>query len=159
MNKVTTISLLAVFVICSFYQKDFEILNRYSWRCKEKLKHQRNEDNHGNHSVSNNCNTVNLVRNEIVNNDCPKCICGKMQRTSWSQSISEIMKSDYIFKQRQYRRRQYRTKYNRKPLRNSNQIAMKMSSLLLKKELNYQSHLRIGAELIRIFTQNYRQST
>ena len=41
----------------------------------KKLKHQRNEDNHDNDSASNNFNTVNLDRNEIVNNDCHKCIC------------------------------------------------------------------------------------
>ena len=78
MNKVTIIGILAVFVICSFCKKDFEVLNRHSWRCKEKLKHQRNERNHGNDSVSNNFNTVNLDRNQTVNNDCHKCICGKI---------------------------------------------------------------------------------
>ena len=77
MNKVTIIGILAVFVICSFCRKDFEVLNCHSWRYKEKLKHQRNEGNHCKGSVSNNLNTVNLDRNEIVNNDCHKCICGK----------------------------------------------------------------------------------
>ena len=33
--------------------------------------------NHGNDSVSNNFNTVIIDRNEIVNNDCHKCICSK----------------------------------------------------------------------------------
>ena len=89
MNKVIIVGILAIFVICSFSKKDFEILNRQSWRCKEKLKHQRNKCNQGNDSVSNNFNTVNLDRKEIVNNDCHKCICGK--KTSWSQSTSEIM--------------------------------------------------------------------
>ena len=78
MSKVAIIGLLAVFVICSFCQKDFEVLNRQSWRCKEKFKHQRNKGNHGNSSVSNKFNKVNLDRNEIVNSDCPKCICGKI---------------------------------------------------------------------------------
>ena len=77
MNKVTIIGLLAVFVICSCCKNDFEVLNHHSWRCKEKLKHRRNEGNHGNDSVSNNFNIVNVDRNEIVNNDCHKCICGK----------------------------------------------------------------------------------
>ena len=75
-NKVTIIGILAVFVICSFCKKDFKVLNRHSWRCKEKLTHQRNEGNYGNDSVSNNFNTFNLDRNEIVNNDCHKCTCG-----------------------------------------------------------------------------------
>ena len=77
MNKVTINGLLVLFVICSFCKKDFEVLNRHSWRCKEKLKHQRNEDNHGNDIVSISFDTVNLDRNKIVNNDCHKCICGK----------------------------------------------------------------------------------
>ena len=77
MNKVTIIGLLVVFVIYSFCKNDFEVLNRHSWRCKEKLKHQRNEGNHGNDRVSNSFNTVNLDRNEIVDNDCHKCICDK----------------------------------------------------------------------------------
>ena len=77
MNKVTSIGLLVVFVICSFCKKDFEILNCHNWRCKEKLKHQRNKDNHGNDRVSDSFNTVNLDPNEIVNNDWGKCICGK----------------------------------------------------------------------------------
>ena len=77
MNKVTIIGILTVFIICSFYQKEFEVLNRHSWRCKEKLKHQSNKGNYGNNSVSNNFNTVNLYHNEIVNNDCCKCIYGK----------------------------------------------------------------------------------
>ena len=46
-------------------------------KCREKLKHQRNKANHGNDSVSNNFNTINLDRQKIVNNDCHKCICGK----------------------------------------------------------------------------------
>ena len=66
-----------VFVICSFCEKDFEVLNCHSWRCKEKLKHQRNESNQGNNSVSNNFHTVNLDCNEIVNKDCHKYVCGK----------------------------------------------------------------------------------
>ena len=74
MNKVTIIGILAVFVICSFCKKD---LNQHSWRCREKLKHQRNEFNYGSDSVSNNLNTVKLDLNEIVNNDCHTCICGK----------------------------------------------------------------------------------
>ena len=77
MNKITIIGILAVFVICSFCKNNFEALNRHSWRCKEKLKHQRNEGNHGNESVSNNFNTVNLDHKKIVNNDYHKCICGK----------------------------------------------------------------------------------
>ena len=77
MNKDTIIGLQIVFVICSFCKNDFEVLNRHSWRCKEKLKHQRNEGNHGNDRVSNSFNTVNLDRNEIVDNDCHKCICDK----------------------------------------------------------------------------------
>ena len=64
-NKVTIIGLLVVFVICSFSQKDFEVLNRHSCRCKEKLKNQRNEDS-DNYSVSNKCDTVNLARNELL---------------------------------------------------------------------------------------------
>ena len=63
MNKVTIIGLLALFVICSFCKKDFEILNRHSWRCNDR--------------VSNSFNTVNVDPNEIMNNDCQKCICGK----------------------------------------------------------------------------------
>ena len=85
MNKVTIIGILVVriigilvvFFICSFCKKDLEVLNRHSWRCKEELKNKHKEDNHANDIVSNNFNTVNLDRNEIVNNDCPKCICGK----------------------------------------------------------------------------------
>ena len=77
MNKVTIIDIMAVFVIYSFWKKDFKVLNRHSWRCKEKLKRERNEGNHGNDSVSNNFNTVNLDLNEIVNNNCDKCVCGK----------------------------------------------------------------------------------
>ena len=61
MNTVTIIGILAVLVICSFCKKDFEALNHHSWRCKEKLKHQRNEGGHGNDSVSNNFNIVNLI--------------------------------------------------------------------------------------------------
>ena len=80
MNKVTIISLLAVFVICSFYQKDFEALNHHTWRCEEKLKHQRNDGKHGNGNVSNNFNTVKLDRKEIVNNDCPICIYDKIRK-------------------------------------------------------------------------------
>ena len=71
MNKVTIIVILAVFVICGFCKKDFEVLNRHSGRCKEKLKHQRNEGNHGHDRVSNNFNIV------IVSPGCHKCICGK----------------------------------------------------------------------------------
>ena len=63
--------------ICIFSKKDFEVLDLHSWRCKEKLKHQRNEDNHGNSSASNDFNTVTLDCNEIVKNDCHKCIWGK----------------------------------------------------------------------------------
>ena len=77
MNKVAIIGLLVAFGICSFCKKDFEVLNSHSWRCKEKLKHKRNKGNHGNNSVSNSFNTVNLDRNEIVNNDCHKCTCAK----------------------------------------------------------------------------------
>ena len=77
MNKVTIVGLLVVFVICIFCKKDFGVLNRHSWRCKEKPKHQRNESNHGNNRVSNSFNTVNLDHSKIVNNDCHKCICGK----------------------------------------------------------------------------------
>ena len=78
MNKVAIIGWLAVSVICcSFCKKDFKVLNCHSLRCKEKLRHQWNEGNRGNDSVSNNFDTVNLDRNEIVNNDFYKCICGK----------------------------------------------------------------------------------
>lgn len=52
MNKVTIIDLLAAFVISSFCKKDFEVLNCHGWKCKEKLKHQRNEGNNGNDRVS-----------------------------------------------------------------------------------------------------------
>ena len=58
-----------------FLQKIF--LNGHSWKCREKIKHQRNEGNHGNGIVSNNFNRINLHRQKIVNNDCHKCICGK----------------------------------------------------------------------------------
>ena len=51
--------LYLLFVV--FAKKDFEVLNHRSWRCKEKLKHQRNEGNHDNNSVSNDFNTVDLV--------------------------------------------------------------------------------------------------
>ena len=77
MNKVIIIDLLPAFVICSFCKKDFEVLNCHGWKCEEKLKHQRNECNHGNDSVLNNFNTVNLDQNKIVNNNCHKCTCGK----------------------------------------------------------------------------------
>ena len=77
MNKVTIIGILAILVICSFCEKEFEVLNRHDWRCEERLRYQRNGGNHGNDSVSNNFNAVNLDCNEIVNNDCHKCICGK----------------------------------------------------------------------------------
>lgn len=36
-------SILGVFVICKFYQKDFKLFKRHSWRQKEKLNHQFNE--------------------------------------------------------------------------------------------------------------------
>ena len=54
--------------ICYFWfcKKDFEVLNRHNWRCKERIKHERNEGKHGNDSVSNNFNIVNLDRNDIV---------------------------------------------------------------------------------------------
>ena len=65
-NKVTIVGLLVVFVICSFCQKDFEVLNRHSCRCKEKLTNQRNEDSDDNYSVSNKCDTVNLAPNELL---------------------------------------------------------------------------------------------
>ena len=75
MNQVAIIGLLVVFVTCSFCKNDFEVLNAHRQRCKEKLKRQRNEGKHGNNSVSNSFKTVNLDRNEIVNNDCHKCTC------------------------------------------------------------------------------------
>ena len=78
LNRNELCWLYLLFVV--FAKKDFEVLNHRSWRCKEKLKHQRNEGNHDNDSVSNDFNTVNLVNldcNKIVNNDCHKCICGK----------------------------------------------------------------------------------
>ena len=88
MNKVIIIDLLPVFVICSFCKKDFEVLNCHGWKCEEKLKHQRNECNHGNDSVLNNFNTVNLDQNKIVNNNCHKCTCGK--------KVKDFVVSKYI---------------------------------------------------------------
>ena len=88
MNKVTIIGLLDVFVICSFCKKNFEVLNHHSRRCKGKLKHKRKLGNHGNDSTSNSFNAVNLGHNEIVNNDCHKCIYGK--------NVKDFVVSKYI---------------------------------------------------------------
>ena len=125
-------------------QKRFQVLNRHSWRCKEKLKHQRNEGNYGIDSVSNNFNTVNLDRNEFVNNDCHKCIFGKKcqglrglkvhQRSCRANTSlnNENIGIDNI---------EQNAKENHYVTTNSKKDEFPS----LKKASNYQSHLRIGA--------------
>ena len=83
-------------MICSFCQKDFEILNRHSWRRKENFKHHTNKDNHDSNSVSNNCNTVNLDHND-GNNDCPKYICGNMCKGFCGLKICQRSSSASIY--------------------------------------------------------------
>lgn len=80
MNEITIRGLLTVVTICSFCHKSFEVIKRHTWRCKEKLNHHRNEGiegNHGNDNVLLNAE-VNLNRNDIANNNSPKCICGRI---------------------------------------------------------------------------------
>ena len=81
MNKVKINGLLAVYIsYLQCLQINFEDLNCHSCKSKEKLKHRRNKGNHGNDSVSNNFDTVNLDHNKTLNNDCCKCNCGKKSK-------------------------------------------------------------------------------
>ena len=121
LNKVIVIDILVVFFICSFCKKDLEVLNCHSWRCKEELKNQRNEGNHANDIVSNNFNTVNPDRNEILNNDCTKCICGKKCKGLRGLKVHQRSCRAIISlnNNRQFRlllNWQFRTRCNRKPL-------------------------------------------
>ena len=159
MNKVKINGLLAVYIsYLQCLQINFEDLNCHSCKSKEKLKHRRNKGNHGNDSVSNNFDTVNLDHNKTLNNDCRKCNCGKKSKGLCGlkvhqrscRAITSLSSSNFVIDN---------IKQMQQKTASSQQITNKMNSLFLKKMSNYQSHLRIGIQLICIFTQNYQQST
>ena len=73
MNATSLTTLLAVFVVCSFCDKDFKSLGHHKWRCKQRVS--------GQHHAS--VNTP-LLQPDLNNADSTcntgimKCCCGKV---------------------------------------------------------------------------------
>jgi len=81
MFRYRLVSLLALFVVCSFCGGDFKSLGRHAWRCKEKLRSTDQEDLiHRN--TQGPCNTpisITFESNDRVSNcTSVKCCCGKV---------------------------------------------------------------------------------
>ena len=81
MFRYRLVSLLALFVVCSFSGGDFKSLGRHAWRCKEKLRSTDQEDLiHRN--TQGPCNTPISItfgsNNHVSNCTSVKCCCGKV---------------------------------------------------------------------------------
>ena len=74
------ISLLFVFIVCSFFGKDFKSIGRHAWRCKEKAKSREKDRNNANTIEDSCCKTsVPVVDTELSSSTCVlvKCRYGK----------------------------------------------------------------------------------
>jgi len=73
MNATSLFTILAVFVVCSFCEKDFKSIGRHQWRCKQRVS--------GHHHASVNTPLLQPDLNNVdstCNSGSVKCCCGKV---------------------------------------------------------------------------------
>ena len=79
MDKRISLIWIIICVVCQFCQKDFEVLGRHAWRCKER--NQRDEivsnDNLSNPSLE----QADLQNCSPTNSKTIRCVCGKVVKT------------------------------------------------------------------------------
>ena len=82
MNTHKIVQLLILFVICNFCNKHFQVLGRYHWRCRAKVKEDVNESNyhHGDESNADTNLPINSGQRNQSNTETIQCACGNKSK-------------------------------------------------------------------------------